>query len=182
MGDPGDDDLRAEDAARQIRSGTDTIAVPAELFKEDIPPPQAPLPSLAVLVSRMSVLQRVKLAMMGGKEARLLLSHDTNKIVRRYVLSNPRITDSEVASIASSRGADEEQLRVIAAKREWMKSYQVRLAVVKNPKTPLPTAIEVIPTLQERDLARMAKSRDAPEGVVHHVKRALLQRRERQGH
>ena len=181
MGESHDDEATAEAAARQVQEGTDRIWIPIDFLKEDIPPPKAPLPALSVQVGRMTIIERVKLAIVGGKEARVLLSHDTNRVVRRYVLANPRITDHEVASIANSRQADEEVLRIVAGKREWMKSYQVRLAVVRNPKTPLPTAMDIVPTLMDRDLLRMSKSKDAPEGVVHHVRRVLLQRRDRQG-
>jgi hypothetical protein len=92
---------------------------------------------------------------------------------------NPRITDGEVASIVHSKLADEEILRVVADKKEWMKNYQVRLGLVRNPKTPLVTAVNVLHTLMDRDIGRLAKSRDVPEGVVHHARRLYLERRDK---
>jgi len=153
--------------------------MPIEFVKDDIPPPKAPLPAISVQISRMSIMERVKVAILGGKDARMILAHDSNRVVRRYVLMNPRITDGEVAAITNSKLADEEVLRIVAEKREWMKNYQVRLALVRNPKTPLVTAINVLPTLMVKDLGRMAKSRDIPEGVVHHARRLYLERRDR---
>ena len=169
----------AEAAARDVVAGTDEIWVPIEFLKEDIPPPKAPLPALSVQIARMTIIEKVKLALLGGKDARLILCHDSNRVVRRYVLMNPRITDGEVAAITNSKLADEEVLRIVADKKEWMKNYQVRLALVRNPKTPLVMAINVLPTLMVRDLGRMAKSRDVPEGVVHHARRIYLERRDR---
>ncbi|HXJ33733.1 MAG TPA: hypothetical protein VMS22_06790 [Candidatus Eisenbacteria bacterium] len=175
-----EDDLLAEDAAERVKNGTaEDIWIPVDFLREDIPPPKAPLPSIAVQISRMNVVEKVKLAMLGGKEARILLTHDSNKVVRRYVLYNPRITEQEIAMIAQNRLTDEEQLRTIADKKEWMRNYQVRVALVKNPKTPLPAAIGLLPTLMEHDLARMAKSRDLPDGVLNHARRLVLERRER---
>ena len=179
MPEPREDDALAEEAARAVQAGTDEIWVPIEFLREDIPPPKAPLPSLYVQIQRMSIIERVKLAMLGGKDARLILVQDGNKVVRRYVLYNPRITDQEIAAIAQSKMTDEEQLRYIADKREWMRTYAIRHALVKNPKTPLTTAIALLPTLMERDLGRLAKSRDAPEGVVNHARRIYIERRER---
>jgi hypothetical protein len=173
------EDALAEAAAKDVLAGTDSIWMPIEFVQEDIPPPKAPLPSLSIQISRMNVIERVKTAIRGGKDARVILSHDTNRVVRRYVLMNPRITDGEVAAIVNSKIADEEVLRTVADKREWLKSYQVRLGLVRNPKTPLVTAITLLSTLMAKDIARLAKSRDVPEGVVHHAKRIYLERRDR---
>jgi len=174
-----DEDVLAEEAARAVQAGIDEIWIPIEFLREDIPPPKAPLPSLYVQISRMSIVERVKLAMLGGKDARIILVQDGNKVVRRYVLYNPRITDQEVASIAQNKMTDEEQLRYIADKKEWMRTYAVRFALVKNPKTPLMSAVALLYTLTERDLGRLAKSHDVPDGVVHNARRIYIERRER---
>jgi hypothetical protein len=179
MADRDPEDALAEGAAKDVQAGTDSIWIPIEFLQEDIPPPKAPLPSLSVQISRMSIIERVKTALLGGKDARMILSHDTNRVVRRYVLMNPRITDGEVAAIVNSKLADEEVLRTVADKREWLKSYQIRLGLVRNPKTPLVTAITLLSTLMVRDIGRIAKSRDVPEGVIHHARRIYLERRDR---
>jgi hypothetical protein len=179
MPEPDSEDALAEAAAKEVQAGNDAIWIPIEFLQEDIPPPKAPLPALSVQISRMNIMERVKTAMLGGKDARIILSHDPNRMVRRYVLLNPRITDGEVASIVNSKLADEEVLRMVADKKEWMKNYQVRLGLVRNPKTPLPTALNLLPTLMVKDLGRLAKSRDVPEGVVHHARRIYIERRDR---
>jgi hypothetical protein len=174
-----DDDQRAEEAAQQIIAGTDQIWIPIAFLKEDIPPPKAPLPSVAIQIGRMTIIEKVKSAMLGGKDARVILAHDSNRIVRRYVLSNPRVTDGEIAAIAHSKQSDEEVLRIIADKREWLKNYQVRLGLVRNPKTPVVTAVTLLATLMVKDLGRLAKSRDVPDHVVNHAKRIYLERRDK---
>jgi hypothetical protein len=179
MAERDEEDARAEAAAREVQGGTDAIWIPIEFLQEDIPPPKAPLPSIAIQIGRMSIVERVKTAILGGKDARLILSHDSNRMVRRYVLMNPRITESEIAGIVNSKLADEEVLRIVSDKREWVKSYQIRLGLVRNPKTPLPISINLLPTLMVKDLGRLAKSRDVPEGVVNHARRIYLERRDR---
>jgi len=179
MAERSPDDEIAEIAAKEVVAGTDKIWLPIEFVKDDIPPPKAPLPAISVQIARMTIIERVKLALLGGKDARMILAHDSNRVVRRYVLMNPRITDGEVASVVNSKLADEEILRIVADKKEWIKNYQVRLGLVRNPKTPLVMAINLLPTLMVRDLSKMAKSRDVPEGVVHHARRIYLERRDR---
>jgi hypothetical protein len=179
MAERDEEDARAEAAARDVQAGTDAIWIPIEFLQEDIPPPKAPLPAISIQIGRMNIMERVKTAILGGKDARMILAHDSNRVVRRYVLMNPRITDGEVAMIANSKLADEEILRMIADKRDWMKNYQVRLGLVRNPKTPLVTAVTLLGTLMVKDIGRLAKSRDVPEGVVNHARRIYLERRDR---
>src|SRR5258706_3597698 len=147
MADLTAEDRLAEAAAKEVLAGTDSIWMPIEFVKEDIPPPKAPLPAISVQIGRMSVLEKVKTALLGGKDARMVLAHDSNRVVRRYVLLNPRITDGEVASIVNSKLADEEILRMVGDKKDWCKNYAIRLGLVRNPKTPLVMAINLLPTL-----------------------------------
>ena len=57
------------------------------------------------------------------------------------------------------RGAwSDEALRVIAENREWVRNYQVRLALITNPKTPLPIALRHVPSLDERDVRMLSRS------------------------
>ena len=93
------DDAVAAAAAQEIEAGTDKIWIPIDFLEENIPPPKAPLPAIAVQIMRMTVVERVKVALMGGKDARMILAHDNNRMVRRYVLYNPRITDSEMRGL-----------------------------------------------------------------------------------
>jgi hypothetical protein len=174
-----DEEMAAAEVAAQVLAGTDAVWMPIVFVQDDIPPPRAPLPAIAVQISRMSIMERVKTAILGGKDARCILAHDANRVVRRYVLLNPRITDGEIAAIVNSKLADEEILRMVAAKHDWMKNYQVRLGLVRNPKTPLVTAITLLGTLMAKDLGRLAKSRDVPEGVVQHARRIYIERRDR---
>jgi hypothetical protein len=94
---------------------------------------------------------------------------------------NPRVTESEVIAVARTRNADEEMLRIITDRREWMRNYQVKLALVTNPKTPLPVAMRQLGTLAERDIRTLAKSKNVPEAVAAQARRLMLARRERSG-
>ncbi len=57
--------------------------------------------SLMQRVSRLNVVQRLTLALKGGRSERMLLIHDPNKLVQRCVLQSPRLTETEVESFAS---------------------------------------------------------------------------------
>lgn len=122
--------------------------------------------SLLQNIQSMSVSEKLDLARKGNKEARSILMRDTNKLIQLAVIGSPKITESEVLLIASNRQINDEVLRHIATKREWMKNYQLKLALVNNPKTPLPIALKQVSFLKQRDLALLAKSRAIPRSIV----------------
>jgi len=122
--------------------------------------------SLFQSIQGMSVSEKLDLARKAGKEARSILMRDTNRLVQLAVIDSPKITESEVLLIASNRQIHDEVLRHISTNREWMKNYQIKLALVNNPKTPLPIALKQMPYLKQRDLALLAKSRAVPRAIV----------------
>lgn len=132
--------------------------------------------SLFAAVQKMSVMQKIKLARIGGKEARALLIKDRNRIVASSVLASPKLTETEVVAFAQSRSVGDELLRVIANNREWTKSYQIKLALTSNPKTPQPQAIKFLNYLQERDLRNLMKSKDVPSNISTHARRILTKK------
>ena len=159
---------------RSIEAGSDTISVPVELIDEPaetVPPPPR---ILYAQILTMSIAEKLKLALRGNKDARTILIRDASKLIRRFVMQNPRLSDAEVIAIARNRSSDDELLRVIVERREWMRNYQVRLALVTNPKTPLAVALRQLPTLGERDLRMLAKSRNVPQTVVAQARRLVL--------
>jgi len=132
--------------------------------------------TLFAAVQKMSVMQKIKLARVGGKEARALLVKDRNRIVSSSVLASPKITETEVVAFAQSRAIGDDLLRVIANNREWTKNYQIKLALASNPKTPQPQAIKFLNYLQERDLRNLMKSKDVPSNISTHARRILTKK------
>jgi hypothetical protein len=169
---PEEEELAA--LARAIEAGEDGIAVPPELLEEPAQPAPPPPRSLYAQILAMGVAEKLKLALRGNKDARQILVRDTNKLIRRCVLQNPRIGDGEVLAIARNRSADEELIRGITEHREWMRNYQVQLALATNPKTPLVVALKQVAALAERDLRQIAKSKNVPQAVAAQARRVLF--------
>jgi hypothetical protein len=114
--------------------------------------------------------------MSGDKEARSILIKDSNKQIQEAVLDSPRITEQEIVAIANSRNVGEELLRKIATNRDWMKNYQVRLALTNNPKTPLTIGLRLIGTLMISDLKRLSKSKGVSSVLTAAANRALIKK------
>lgn len=132
--------------------------------------------SLYAAVQGMSVMQKIKLARVGGKEARALLVKDRNKIVSSSVLGSPKLTETEVVGFAQNRSISDDLLRIISNNREWTKNYQIKLALTSNPKTPTPQAIKFLNYLQDKDLRTLMKSRDVPSNISTHARRILTKK------
>jgi hypothetical protein len=170
------EDLEA--IAARVERGDDPYPVPEELLVE--PENGAPVnKSLFAQILLMRVGERVKLALRGNRDARMILIRDPNRLIQRFVLRNPRISDEEVISVARNRNADTDLLRIIGDHKQWSRSYQVRLGLVTNPKTPLAIALHFVNGLTERDLRFLAKSKNVSATVVAQVRRLLMQREQR---
>jgi hypothetical protein len=114
-------------------------------------------------IAALTVPQRIALAMKGTREERAILIRDPNKIVGAAVLSSPKLTETEVESIAKMASISDELLRLIAGTRAWVKNYGVVLALVRNPKTPLAVSMNLLARLNERDVRVISQDRNVPD-------------------
>jgi hypothetical protein len=122
--------------------------------------------SLFQKIQTMSVSEKLDLARKASKEARSILIRDSNKLVQLAVVNSPKITESEILAIATNRQVNDEVLKEIAMNREWLRNYQIRSALVNNPKTPLSIAMAQVSYLNQRDLGLLAKSKGVSRAIV----------------
>lgn len=128
-------------------------------------------------ISRLSTSEKIKLALLGTHEERMILVRDTNKSVSSAVLKSPKLTDSEIEAISKMRNVSEEVLREIGENRLWLKNYAVALNLVRNPKTPAAISLRLMSRLSNRDLELLSRDRGASEVVRRAAIRARASRR-----
>lgn len=122
-------------------------------------------PAAATVLSSLSIVERMKLAMKGTKGHRAQLIRDSNKLVAAAVLSSPKLTTSEVEAFAKMGNVSEDVLRAIAMNRQWVKNYGVISGLTKNPKTPPAISMQMVQRLNEKDLKMLTMDRNVPEAV-----------------
>ena len=127
-------------------------------------------------VLQMSVSEKIKLATLGNREARTLLLRDSNKLVCMAAATSPRITDGEILGLANSRTVNSDVLRYIYTNRDFTKTYVIRTSLVKNPKVPLPTALKMMFTLQEKDIRDLSRDRNVPQTIQAQAKAWLMKK------
>lgn len=129
------------------------------------PPVAGPTPTAAERIRRLSVPEKVALALAGDREERFALLRDPNKTVHLYVLKNPRIGLDEVQYAAKNPALSPDALKHMADHREWGADQAVRLALVRNARTPTSVALRLLPLLPEREIRVFAKGNGRPEIV-----------------
>lgn len=160
----------APDEQRDIERAVDDVAMEEDglLSVDRIPVFQR--------VALMSVKDRVMLAIKGTREARMILVRDPNRIVAGAVLRNPRLTDTEIESIASVKTVPEDVLRQIGRNRSWTRSYVVIHNLVKNSRTPIATSLAFINRIQTRDLRALSQNKNIPDVIRQTSYRMYLKR------
>jgi hypothetical protein len=121
--------------------------------------------SLIRRIMFMNTKDRMKLAMKGDREARGILVRDSNKVVCSAVVNNPRITEQEIEKIAAMRTVAAEVLRIISMNRTWARSYLIIHNLARNPRTPIPTAMNILPRIRTKDLQTLMQNKNVSEAV-----------------
>lgn len=158
-----DEDIAAHQAAVQRIIESERIELGGEITPERI--------SLIRRIMYMNAKDRVKLARKGDREARSILIRDPNKVVASAVINNPRISDQEAENIASMRTVSDEVLRLMATNRGWARSYTITHNLARNPRTPIPTVINMLPRIRTKDLKHMSENRNISEAVRRQARR-----------
>ena len=116
-------------------------------------------------IRALSVPQKLRLAVRGNMEARTILIEDHLALVSKAVLKNPRLTATEVERTSESRMIDPEILEELAKTASFTRTYAIRHALVRNPKTPLAISSKMMSTLFESDIKRISKNRNVSQAI-----------------
>lgn len=131
-------------------------------------------------IGRMSVAEKIKAALTGSQEERLVLIRDSNKIVARAVLQSPKISDQESENIASMKNVTEEVLRLVATNRKFMKSYSVVRQLINNPRTPIDVGLTLLNRLNDRDIKGLTQNKNVAETLRTMANKMIRQKEEAQ--
>lgn len=121
----------------------------------------------------LSLQEKMHLAMSCDRDLRFQLLRDPNKQLHPLVVKNPRIGLEEVQWAARMTTLNPEALKIIAEHPEWGTNPGIVAALVRNPRTPLPVAVRLVPKLPVAELRAIARSQGRPQ-IVQAAKRALM--------
>jgi hypothetical protein len=103
-----------------------------------------------------------------GERKSLARTHDRSLIQRvvrdphpdvvRILLDNPSLTEEDVVRVCAVRPNDPTVLQTVYRHRRWVVRYRPRNAILRNPDTPLDTALLLAPLLRKGELREAATS------------------------
>lgn len=126
------------------------------------------------LAMEMGISEKIKMALTGDKEWRMLLVKDKNKLVSGAVIKNPRITENEILTITKCQLNNDDILRDICINKEWIKNYQIRKSLVENSKTPIHFTLRFLTGLTEKDLTLLSRSKNISSVIATQARRMLM--------
>jgi len=111
----------------------------------------------------------------GETEVGGYLSDPTPRVVLA-LLENPNIKEGHVLRIAGRRNIPAPVIEEIASRRDWMENKRIRLAVARNPRTPLQIALEQLKFLSLFDLVEITNDRAAQAILRRKVEAIVIER------
>ena len=117
---------------------------------------------LSMRIKNMTQAEKIRLAAIGSSGARALLVRDQDKAVAYAAISAPSTTAEDAAAIAPSREIGDHILRYIGNKREWLRNYELKRALVFNPKTPVGISLKFMSHMRTTELKRLSHSKEIP--------------------
>ena len=155
--------LEQQRMLEELTTETDRHALEQSLA--DAEPDPEKRKTLMQRLSTMTVIERLTLALKGGREERMALIRDPNKMVQRAVLQSPRLTEQEVEAFSAMANVTDEVLRTISLNRNFVKNYAIIRNLVNNPKTPMDVSLHFLSRLITTDLKKLTMNKNVPETV-----------------
>lgn len=120
--------------------------------------------------------KKIELALSAREEELPRFLHDVSPNVVRAVLQNSRLTEDDVLVIATRKNLPADIFEQIAKDKRWRESYPIRLALAKNPKTPISVSLSIVRYLRFFDVEELTRCRFLPLAFRHKVEMIVIER------
>jgi hypothetical protein len=125
---------------------------------------------LIARVPQLPLGQKITLARRGPARLGGALLAEGHAQIVSIVLDNPYLTEAQVLKALSREKLPPAVVQTLAHHRKWSLCYNVRLALVRNPASPLSAVLAFLPELTVSDLRELASP-----GIVSESLRKYLQ-------
>jgi hypothetical protein len=123
----------------------------------------------------MEVEHRLRLAA-GSSEELTHVLHDHAREVLLAVVENPRLTEEQALVLLSRKDLPLEVLKAFASREGLLRSYGIKLALARHPRTPRALSLPLLRHLYLADLAAVALSPAVPGDVKRAAEDGLVAR------
>jgi len=132
--------------------------------------------NLFQVVRGLSRGEKIKLAKRGNRRYISILIQEGDKQLIRFVIQNPHLSAVEVLQLLKNPQLTTENIQELARNPGFGQNEEVRYQIVIHPKTPLPTAISLLASLNQRQLGLIAKSKHMKHQIKSKALKLLLKR------
>jgi hypothetical protein len=122
--------------------------------------------------------QKITLARRGPPRVAGALLAEGHALVIPVALDNPYVTEAQILKTLSREKLPTAVIPAISGHRKWSITYNVRLALVRHPASPLATVLAYLPELTVSDLRELAAPGIVPKSLRKYLQ-AEVQRRTR---
>lgn len=120
--------------------------------------------------------KRIELAMVADGEEIAQYVHDPSSKVIRALLGNRHLSKEDVLIIANRKNISADILEKIAKDKRWAENYPVRLALARNPKSPLSISLSISRYLRLFDLEEIARCHFIPLAFRRKIETMIIER------
>jgi hypothetical protein len=122
--------------------------------------------------------QKITLGRRGPARVAGALLAEGHALVIPVALDNPYVTEAQILKTLSREKISSAVIPAISRHRKWSITYNVRLALVRHPASPLATVLAYLPELTVSDLRELAAPGVVPKSLRKYLQ-AEVQRRTR---
>jgi len=120
---------------------------------------------VAARLPQMPLGQKITLARRGPGRVAGALVLEGHAQVMPVALDNPYLTEAQVLKALSREKVPTTVVQAIAKHSKWSHTYNVRLAIVRNPSAPISIVLTFLPQLTVSDLRELAAPGIVPENL-----------------
>lgn len=120
-------------------------------------------------VPHLPVGEKLTLARRGPSRVVGALLAEGHAQAIKLALSNAFLTESQILKVLAKPDVPARVVAAIAQHAKWSSQYNVRVALLRNPLTPVPCVLAFLPNLTLRDLQDVAKL----EGLAPHSRKYI---------
>jgi hypothetical protein len=120
---------------------------------------------VAARMPQLPLGQKITLARRGPGRVAGALVLDGHAQVMPIALDNPFLTEAQVLKALARDKVPTVVIQALARHRKWSQAYHVRLAIVRNPSSPISIVLTFLPQLTVSDLRELAAPGIVPENL-----------------
>lgn len=127
-------------------------------------------------VPHIPVGEKLTLARRGPARVAGAILTEGHPQATKLALTNPFLTESQVLKVLATARVHDRVVRAIAEHPKWSCRYNVRAALVRNARAPVPTVLAFVPDLTLRDLRDISAMDGLVPAVRRHIEQELARR------